>query len=223
MTQRRKRWLAALAAIVLVPVAVLYALLASSLPRRNGAAELPGLSATVEVELDVHAVPRLRGASLEDALSALGFMHAQERFFQMDLTRRSAAGELAALVGRRALPADRAQRPYELRRRAAAWLARLPAEHRGWLEAYVRGVNAGLSDLRAAPPEYLLLRERPKPWTAEDSLLVAYAVCTMLSENQRYEKPLAVMRAALPAAVYAFLTPSTTRFDRPVVFPRDDR
>jgi penicillin amidase len=223
MTQRRKTWLAALAAIVLVPVAVLYALLSSSLPRRNGAAELPGLSATVEVELDVHAVPRLRGASLEDALSALGFMHAQERFFQMDLTRRSAAGELAALVGPRALPADRAQRPYELRRRAAAWLARLPAEHRSWLEAYVRGVNAGLSDLRAAPPEYLLLRERPEPWTAEDSLLVAYAVCMMLSENQRYEKPLAVMRAALPTAVYAFLTPSTTRFDRPVVYPRDDR
>jgi penicillin amidase len=223
MARGRKKWLAALVAILCVPAAALFMVLASSLPRRDGAAELPGLGTIVEVELDAHAVPRLRGASLGDALAALGFMHAQERFFQMDLTRRSAAGELAALVGRRALPADRAQRPYELRRRAGAWLERLPAEHRRWLEAYVRGVNAGLSDLGAVPPEYLLLGESPAPWTAEDSLLVAYAICTMLSENERYEKSHAVMQAALPPAVYAFLTPSTTRFDRPVVFPRDDR
>jgi penicillin amidase len=220
---RRNKILAVSAAALIAFVAAALSAFWLSLPRRSGVAHVPGLTKTVQVALDAHAVPRLHGASIEDVFRAQGFVHAQERFFQMDLTRRSASGELAALVGARALPADRSQRPYAFRRRAAALVARLPAEHRAWLAAYSQGVNAGLDDLGAWPPEYLLLRRRPEPWTVEDSLLVNLAIYTMLSNNEGYEKPQAVMRATLPIELYEFLTPSSAKFDRPVLFPADDR
>jgi penicillin amidase len=171
----------------------------------------------VSVDLDRHAVPRIEAASLADAFRAQGYMHAQERYFQMDLLRRSSAGELAALVGARALPLDRAQRPFRFRTRAAAARARLPARHRDALAAYVEGVNAGLRDLAARPPEYWLLGAAPAPWTLEDSLLVVYALYTMLSNNEAYERGQAVMHETLPPELYAFLTPSTSRFDRPLL------
>jgi penicillin amidase len=218
----RKKLLTALVAVPIAPAAILYATLHSSLPRRAGIAEIPELSAPVEVELDAHAVPRLRASSLADAFRAQGFMHAQERFFAMDLMRRSPAGELAALVGERALRLDRRVRPFEFRTRAAALLERLPAEQRQWLAAYAQGVNAGLADLGAVPPEYLLLRTVPEPWSAEDSVLVVYALYTQLSNDETFEKPQAAMRAVLPPALYAFLTPATSRFDRPLIHPEDD-
>src|SRR5690606_37462581 len=92
--------------------------LTASLPRRDGAAAVPGLSASVVIELDAAAVPRIHAASLADAYRAQGFLHAQERFFQMDLGRRSAAGELAALAGPAALPLDRERRVFQFRKRA---------------------------------------------------------------------------------------------------------
>lgn len=223
MKLSRTTSLAALVAVPVMAAAGVLAVLSSSLPRRDGQAHVPELTKPVRVELDEHAIARLRGETFEDVLSAQGFVHAQERFFQMDLMRRASAGELAALAGARALAADRAQRPFELRRRAREWRDRLPAGHRGWLEAYTRGVNAGLEDLGAAPPEYLVLGERPAAWTIEDSLLVVYTVYTMLSNNERYEKAQAVMEATLPPALYEFLTPSTSRLDRPVVFSAGDR
>src|SRR5690606_40602427 len=72
------------------------------------------------------------------------------------------------------------------------------------------------------PPEYWLLRARPAPWTVEDTLLVVLAFYTMLSSNEVYERPQAVMEATLPADLYAFLTPSTARFDRPLFTAPDD-
>ncbi|HEY8521746.1 MAG TPA: penicillin acylase family protein [Gammaproteobacteria bacterium] len=220
-TARRKALLGAAAVLVAAALGT-YALLAASLPRDGGSATVPGLSADVDVELDGRAVPRIRAASLDDAFRALGFVHAQERFFQMDLTRRMAAGELAALMGRRALPLDRRQRAFEFRRRAAELLRRWPAEHVRWLEAYAQGVNAGLEDLGARPPEYWLLGAEPEPWVPEDSVLVLFAFCTMLSDTHGFERAQAVMQETLPPAVYAFLTPSTSRFDRPLNAPDDD-
>jgi penicillin amidase len=199
-----------------------YGLLTGSLPRRDGSAALPGLTDPVRIELDIHAVPRIRGDSIADVFRAEGFMHAQQRYFEMDLTRRSAAGELAALVGARALPLDRRQRVFGFRQRAESLLAGLPAAQRGWLEAYAAGVNAGLADLGARPPEYWLLGGKPQPWTAADSVLVAYAIYTMLSNNEYYERAQAVMAASLPPEVYDFLTPSSTRYDRPLLTAAGD-
>lgn len=115
-----RKWGAGAAAAALAAPAAVYLTLSASLPRQSGAAGLPGVSAPVTVELDERAVPRIRAASLEDALRAQGFVHAQQRFFQMDLARRSAAGELAALFGERALPLDRARRVFQFRARGGA-------------------------------------------------------------------------------------------------------
>ncbi len=149
-------------------------------------------------------------------------MHAQERFFQMDLLRRSTAGELAALIGPRVLALDRAQRPFDYRRRARELLARLPPREQAWLAAYAEGVNAGLADLRSRPPEYWLLGARPDAWTAEDTLLVVLGFYTRLSNNDVYERPQGVLHSALPEPLYEFLTPSTSRFDRPLVGAEGD-
>jgi penicillin amidase len=213
---RTKIVLLTLLLLIAVAAGGVYALLTASLPRRAGSAELTGLKATVTIELDAHAVPRVRAESLLDAWQAQGYLHAQERFFQMDLMRRSVAGELSALFGARALQLDRAQRPFGYRARSAALAARLTQQQREWLQAYVRGVNAGLADLGARPPEYWLLGQAPLPWTVEDSLLVVYAFYTMLSNNESFEFAQAVMRDTLPRSLYEFLTPSATRFDRPL-------
>jgi penicillin amidase len=211
------RVLAAVIGLVLALAVTVYAFLAASLPRRTGEAPLPGLTAPVTVELDARAIGTVRGKSFLDVLSAQGYLHAQERFFQMDLLRRSSAGELAELFGVRALDADRSQRPFGYREHARALLAALPAEQVAWLDAYTGGVNAGLADLGARPPEYWLAGAAPQPWLPEDSLLVVLTFYTMLSNNDSYEQPQGVMHAVLPPPLYALLTPSTSRFDRPVL------
>ncbi len=212
-----RRWLVAAIAVVALLGAAAYASLAASLPRRGGEAALPGLTAPLAVALDAHAIATVRGATFEDVLRGQGYLHAQERFFQMDLLRRSAAGELSELFGERALAADMSQRPFAYRDHAQRIRAALPAEQSAWLDAYAEGVNAGLADLRARPPEYWLAGAAPKPWLPEDSLLVVLTFYTMLSNNDSYERGQGVMHELLPPAVYDFLTPSTSRFDRPVL------
>ena len=216
-----KRLGAAVLILVLALALGVYALLAGSLPRRNGGALVPGLDEPVSIALDAHAIPAIHAASFTDALRAQGYMHAQERFFEMDLLRRAPAGELAALFGERALAADLAQTPFEFRTRARALLAELPAEHVEWLDAYTSGVNAGLKDLRARPPEYWLFGAKPAAWQNEDSVLVVFAFYTMLSNNESFERTQGSLHGAVPAAVYEFLTPSTSRFDRPIVGATD--
>lgn len=216
------RLVAALLGLLLFAAAGIYAVLSASLPRRAGEAVAAGLEQPVRIELDARGIPRIHAESTEDLWRAQGFLHAQDRFFQMDLMRRSQAGELAAFVGARALALDREQRVFDFRARAAALADRLTARDRARLKDYTEGVNAGLADLGARPPEYWLLRQTPAPWTVEDSLLVVFAFYTMLSNNEAYERSQAVMRATLPPGLYDFLTPSTSRFDRPVLAWDDD-
>jgi penicillin amidase len=209
--------LAAVAGLILLLLAAAYLVVAASLPRRGGEAPLPGLSASVSVALDSRAIPTVRGESFLDVLRAQGYLHAQERFFQMDLLRRASAGELAELFGERALANDLGQRPFGYRERAQRLRATLPAEQNAWLDAYTEGVNAGLADLGARPPEYWLAGAKPRPWLPEDTLLVVLTFYTMLSNNESYERGQGVMHEVLPEQLYEFLTPSTSRFDRPVL------
>ena len=146
--------------------------LRASLPRTGGRVRVAGLTARVEISRDSLGVPTIRGRTLEDVASAQGFVHAQDRYFQMDIVRRLAAGELSALLGAATLPLDRRLRVLRYRDLATAALSRLPQRHRRILDAYTRGVNAGLADLGARPPEYLLLRAEPRPWAAQDSVLM---------------------------------------------------
>ncbi len=211
------KWCAiAVVGTILVFASVAYVTIRAALPRRDGEVALAGLTASLAIELDDRAVPRIRAGSFADALRGQGYMHAQERFFQMDLLRRQAAGELAELFGERALALDRAQRPFDFRRRAQRLLGELPERQVAWLTAYTQGVNAGLDDLGARPPEYWLFGARPAPWRNEDSLLVVFGFYTRLSNNEWYERPQGVLQASLPEELYEFLTPSTSRFDRPL-------
>jgi penicillin amidase len=140
----------------------------------------------------------------------------------MDLQRRRAAGELAELFGAAALPSDREMRGHGFRRVAEELLPRLPALHRRWLEAYAEGVNAGLADLGARPPEYLALLREPRAWTAQDSILAVLAMHEALSMGASQELQHDVLRTLAPAGVAEFLMPETGRFDRPVVGPAGD-
>lgn len=194
-----------------------YALLRMSLPMLDGEVPLGGLAAPVTVERDSRGVPTVRGRSRLDVARATGFVHAQDRFFQMDLARRRAAGELSALVGPAALQFDKKSRMHRLRHVAARVLSGLPVDQRTLLTAYVEGVNEGLAQLTVPPPEYLLLRTAPQPWLPEDTLLVIYAMYFQLSDAEAVlEGRKAMLHDCLPNPVAAFLTGNDSTWGAPV-------
>ena len=194
--------------------------LVGSLPQLDGTHRLPGLSAPVTVTRDAEGVPTIRGASRHDVARATGFLHAQDRFFQMDLARRRAAGELSALVGGRALPLDREIRIHRFRAEARQAINLMAATERAALEAYTEGVNAGLEALAASPFEYLVLRQRPEPWKPEDTFLVVLSMFVTLQESDgAYESTLATMQEVLPKKMFDLLAPRGTEWDAPIEGP----
>ena len=185
-----------------------YFQLRRSLPALEGEIRLQGLGHAVVVERDAQGVPTIKGEARTDVAQALGFLHAQERFFQMDLARRRSAGELSALFGPKALEVDKAARMHGFRRLAQATFARLPAAQRALLEAYATGVNSGLANLGANPFEYLLLRTAPQPWKPEDSVLLIYTMTLDLQDDRGgYEQSLAAVRDRLGESSLAFFAP----------------
>ena len=162
-------------AALLIAIAAAWLALRGSLPEIDGEARLAGLGAAVAIERDAEGITVIRGESRIDVARATGYVHAQDRLFQMDLMRRAGAGELAALLGPALLDRDRHIRLHQFRKRARATLAALDGNERSLLDAYASGVNAALGAMRVRPFEYLLLGMHPDPWRAEDSLLVVYA------------------------------------------------
>lgn len=188
-----------------------------SLAQLDGTLELPGLQGRVTVERDAAGVPTLRAEQRDDLFRALGFVHAQERFFQMDLLRRQSAGELSELFGAAALNHDRRVRVHRFRELARRRLAGADATELRVFDSYSEGVNHGLRSLAAVPPEYLLLRSEPRPWSAEDSILV---VLTMYLDLQgdlpSRESSFGLMEELLSPSLYSFLTPAGTEWDAPL-------
>jgi penicillin amidase len=216
-----RRWalrgLLALLLLLLAGAAVAWWLLRQSLPEYVGSRPLAGLAAPASVQRDARGVATIDAGSRNDALRALGFAHAQERFFEMDLMRRSAAGELAELFGAAALPLDRARRPHRFRARAGAVLDAAAPADRTALAAYVEGVNAGLDALDARPFAYLLLRQAPRPWAAEDTVLVVHAMFIDLQdEDNAHELARAEIVRRAPPTLAAALTAGGTSWDAPL-------
>ena len=207
-----------LLALVLLGAVGVWTTLRASLPDLEGEAPLAGLGAPVTVERDSLGIPTITGESRADVARALGYVHAQERWFQMDLLRRAASGELSALLGARLWATDSTLRPHRLRDRAEAVVAALPPGHRAVLDAYTAGVNAGLDALGARPFEYLALRQAPEPWRPEDSILCAYAMWLDLQFDGGFGDELeqAALDATLPAPLVAFLTAEGDRWDAPI-------
>lgn len=214
MIRRVLAWSAAIVGVLLVVVlgALVFGLRAS-LPTLDGEADLPGLERRVTVDRDEQGVATILASSEADAVRALGYVHAQDRFFQMDLARRAASGRLAEVIGSPGASSDVAARRVGLHRTADAVLAALPKRHARLLAAYTAGVNAGLASLGARPPEYIVLAARPEPWTERDSVLVVLQMTRGLSFWPFADRELAVMAGVLPQEVFGLLTPQTTRFD----------
>jgi penicillin amidase len=206
-----------LVVVLLIVSFCAYTHLRSSLPLLEGTVTASHLSAPVAVTRDAHGVPTLTGRTRADLAWVLGYLHAQERFFQMDGQRRLAAGELAELAGTAALTQDRQHRLHRFRSRARSVLAAMTAEERFVLDAYAGGVNRGLSDLEAPPFEYMFLRSTPAPWTAEDTVLTVYTMYLDLQEDDGLtERRRAQAEEALGSPLAAFLFPEGTSWDAPL-------
>ncbi len=143
----------------------------ASQPQTAGTLNLPGLRETVSIVRDRHAVPHIKAASAQDAYFALGFVHAQDRLWQLQMNKRIVAGRLAEILGPAALDSDRFLRTLGVRRNAEAILARSSPETRAALQAYADGVNAYIDSRKGPlPPEFLILRTEPEHWEPADTL-----------------------------------------------------
>lgn len=191
-----------------------------ALPQLDGTVAVPGLHARVAVGRDALGVPDIRAQSLEDLLVAQGYVVAQDRLWQMDLLRRAAAGELSEIFGEVAVDHDVESRTLGFTQAADATLAAMAPERRAMLEAYARGVNAYIEQRKdRLPAEFLLLRYKPRPWAARDSLLIAanlYKELTGFWKDQ-------ILRAEVSQAVGPelandlYAATAESRWDHPLV------
>ncbi|AOJ02829.1 MULTISPECIES: penicillin acylase family protein [Burkholderia] len=202
---------------LLLAIAGAAAYLRSSLPQLDGEVRAPTLGAPMTVERDAFGVPTISARDRFDAAYGIGYLHAQDRFFQMDLLRRSGAGELSELFGPIALDVDRDHRLFRFRALAAAVVAHLPPDDLRLLQRYTQGVNDGLAALRARPFEYALLRMQPQPWRLEDSMLVIWAMYFDL-QGRLASREFARhwLQVHSTPEQLAFLLPSSSRFDAPL-------
>jgi len=216
--RRLLRWLLILLILLVIVLIGGYLLLRGSLPQLNGEARLDKLSMPVALLRDANGVLTVEAANKLDMARSLGYVHAQERFFEMDLMRRRAAGELAELLGEAALPADRQIRLHRLRARSRANLEVALGDKKAVLEAYRDGVNAGLNALTARPWPYLLLRQLPRPWELEDSVLVVLAMYDALQDEDNSGELglLQLQQMPLPPALYQLLTHNGSQWDAPL-------
>src|SRR5258708_4112219 len=133
-----------------------------------------GLTAPVKVTRDRHGVPAIEAATLPDLFFAQGYITAQDRLWQMDIMRRFAAGELSEILGEDTVKIDREQRILGLRAAAKRSLQMASTRDHSYFDAYARGVNAySESHHSSLPIEFRILKYRPKPWQAEDSIVIA--------------------------------------------------
>lgn len=218
-TWKKRLGIGAVALLALAALAVLggWLFLRASLAQLDGTRQVPALAQPVTIARDAVGAPVVTGANRLDVAWATGFVHGQERFFQMDLLRRVAAGELAELFGTRALPSDRANRLHRFRARAEVALARMTPDELAFIDRYVDGVNHGLNALGARPFEYGVITSTPRPWSRADSMLVVYA---MFLDLQGRQIPRDIARGWLRThtdpAQHSFLLPDITAWDTPL-------
>ena len=154
----------------------------------SGTEKLPGLSAEVRVWRDGYGVPHIFAANMDDAARALGYLHASERLFQMEVNRRVGQGRAAETFGADLLKVDKFIRTLGFYREAESSFAALSPETQKRLQAYADGVNAFLDSHRnALPPEFLLVGDTPEPWKPADSLVWGKLMALELSQNREQE------------------------------------
>ncbi|UUT12486.1 penicillin acylase family protein [Pseudomonas zeae] len=172
----------------------------SKQPTRQGQVELRNLQGSVTVRYDERGVPHLRAENETDLYRALGYVHAQDRLFQMEAMRRLARGELAEVLGPKLLDTDKLFRSLRIRERAASYVASLDKQSPAWkgLQAYLDGINQ-YQDTHAAPIEFDVLGIPKRPFTAEDSISVAGYMAYSFAAAFRTEPLLTYVRDQLGA------------------------
>ena len=159
-----------------------------SLPVMDGTIELAGIRAPIRITRDRHAVPHIYAESVEDVMFGLGFAHAQDRLWQMEINRRIGAGRLSEVLGAATAETDRFLRTLGVRRAAERTYNELDQRTRVVLDSYTAGVNAFLQAHDAPlPPEFLILRHQPEPWEPQDSLVWGKMMAWDLALNWRNE------------------------------------
>jgi len=189
----------------------------ASLPLLDGAVSVPGISSRIEIRRDAHGVPHIRAQSIADAVFAQGYVTAQDRLWQMDLSRRNAEGELSEIFGDHTLRMDIESRTLGLPRVAAAALADLGPEERQMVAAYTRGVNAFMESHRdSLPMEFLVLKYQTRPWRDLDSVAVALNLSTTLSQSWENDLMREHVTAKLGKDLAADVFPDHSPLDVPV-------
>ncbi|MQC17968.1 MAG: penicillin acylase family protein [Chloroflexi bacterium] len=179
----------------------------SSFPTVEGTATVPGTDDRIEIVRDRWGVPHVLASTAVDAFFGHGFVHAQDRLFQMEGARRTAAGRLSEIAGTATLPGDRLIRRVGLNRAARADAERLAGPELELLSAYARGVNAGVECLTALPPEFALFGDTFEPWSVEDTMLVGRLVMFGFAGNWNTELVRERLAAELGPEVAAMLDP----------------
>ncbi len=165
---------AAVVVILIVAAGIAYHLVTKSFPQTSGSCSVPGLTADIRIYRDTYGVPHIVATSEPDAYFAVGYVHAQDRLWQMELARRAGMGTLSEVLGEPALRIDKMFRTLGLTALTARLAANLDAPTRAALQSYANGVNAYIASHRGAyPVEFDMLGIEPQPWTVEHSLLLS--------------------------------------------------
>src|SRR5262245_11329505 len=183
------RTAAALVLLVALIVLGAYAYLRGSLPQIDGTTMVAGASAPIEIIRDADAIPHILASTKLDALFGLGYVHAQDRLWQMEMQRRIGFGRLSEIFGAATIPQDRFLRTVGFGRSARAVWAATSESAKVQVNAYTAGINAFLADSDGTrlPPEFTLLRFKPEPWDGADVVVWVKMMAWDLSANYTLE------------------------------------
>ena len=180
-----------------------------AMPDYSGKSSLAGLSGETRVWRDGFGVPHIFAPTINDAMRALGYVHASERLYDMEIRRRVGQGRLAEVVGGDRIGVDQFIRTLGLYRLAESSFAALSPTAQARLQAYADGVNAFLqTHADSLPPEFWLLGDKPEPWKPADSLVLGKLLAWQLSHNYKFEVMRAALAQKLPADEVAWIFPS---------------
>ena len=225
-TTPTRRWLRRTLLTVVAVAAALAALffwrVRAPLPVTAGSVAVDALRGNVEIIRDVDGIPHIRANDEADALFGLGYVHAQERLWQMEFQRRVAQGRLSEIVGPEGLPADRLLRTIGLMRAARTAWPKLDGRSRALIEAYIAGINAFLAEHHGGglPVEFALMRTAPEPWTGADVVAWQKTMALQLSANWRDELLRVRIAARVGDEAAGLLMPAYTP-NGPVILPPD--
>ncbi len=221
------RVLILLLALALVLSMYVYWTIQRSYPKVSGRISVPGIGRDVTVYRDKWGVPQIYADDPDDLMRAQGYVHAQDRFWEMDFRRHVTAGRLSELFGKTTLDTDKVVRTMGWRRVAEQELPLLRVDTRRYLNAYAQGVNAWLAQHKntsAQSLEYAVLGlqqtgYRPEPWTAVDSLAWLKAMAWDLRSNMDEEIGRAIADTKVPQARVDQLYPAYPYDRNPVIVP----